>query len=348
MLSWGRGLRIALSALTAGALLAFAVPHLSGAHWADTLPLIRSLTLWQVGLLLALWMLGPLAHTVVATAALPRLTCRQALVLNLSGGAIANLVPFGGALGMGLHYKMLRTWGFSRESFTSFTTVTSLCNVLTKLALPVVATGLLLAHGGLPPSGLRSVATAVLLSGAVVFAAVVALLWHPRGLTALAVATQRLIALGLRAVRVDRRVDLVPATVAARGDTLQLLRRHGGRMAAGMLLLGLLQAGLLWSVLACLGSSLGPVQVFAGFALGRALSLLVITPGGVGFSETGMATLLIALGGDPTVIVAGTLLFTGLIFLLEIPVGGLCGLHWWHTTRRTPAAHLDSLPATAV
>ena len=35
--------------------------------------------------------------------------------------------------------------------------------------------------------------------------------------------------------------------------------------------------------------------------------------------------------------IAGTLLFTSLVFLLEIPLGGLCGLHWWRTNRSAMA-----------
>ena len=66
---------------------------------------------------------GP--HTFVLTAALPRLTHRRALTLSLTGSAVSNLVPMGGALGIGLNYWMTRHWGFSKPAFTSPVIVSS-------------------------------------------------------------------------------------------------------------------------------------------------------------------------------------------------------------------------------
>jgi uncharacterized membrane protein YbhN (UPF0104 family) len=117
-----------------------------------------------------------------------------------------------------------------------------------------------------------------------------------------------------------------------------LLRRRWHRMLLGMTTYAVLQATLLWLILSMLGSSLGLVYVFAGFSFGRLLTLLVVTPGGVGIAETGSAALLVALGGDAAVVAAGTLLFSAITFALEIPVGGLCGLLWWRRARWATAA----------
>jgi uncharacterized membrane protein YbhN (UPF0104 family) len=325
----GQVLRAALSLVIAGSLLAFAVPKVTGADWGASLDLIRTLRLWQIGALVGLWLTGLVAYTFVATGALPSLTHRQALTLNLTGSAVSNLVPFGGALGMGLNYRMIRSWGHDRASFAPFTALTSLLNILTKLSLPVFAWALLLARGGLVPANLRPAVYAALGFIAVVVGGVALLLCSPRALGASAGALNRLVSRVLRALRVEGRFDLDHHVLEARHRTVALLRVHGTRMIAWMLVYGLLQAALLYAILESLGSSLGMVQVFAGFAFGRLLSLLVVTPGGVGISETGSASLLIALGGDPAIVLAGTLLYSALTFFLEIPVGGLCGLMWW-------------------
>jgi uncharacterized membrane protein YbhN (UPF0104 family) len=105
-------------------------------------------------------------------------------------------------------------------------------------------------------------------------------------------------------------------------------------MVAGMTAYALLQAALLWLLLHMLGSDLGVTAVFAGFAFGRLLSLLVLTPGGVGVADLGSAALLVAFGGEPEAVATATLIYTAITFLLEIPVGGICGLVWWRGAGR--------------
>ena len=63
--------------------------------------------------------------------------------------------------------------------------------------------------------------------------------------------------------------------------------------------------------------------MLAGFAVDRVLTLVVLTPGAVGFTEAGTAAALTALGGAPAVMAAGVLLYRGFTYALEIPVGGV-------------------------
>lgn len=85
----------------------------------------------------------------------------------------------------------------------------------------------------------------------------------------------------------------------------------------------LLQGTLMWACLVAVGSHLGWAEVTAGCALGRTLTLVTLTPGGTGFAETGAAAVLIALGGEPVVILAVVLLFSFFTFVCEIPGGAL-------------------------
>jgi uncharacterized membrane protein YbhN (UPF0104 family) len=324
---------VSLSLGLVAVLLAVALPKVTGADWGPVIDHLQLLTAWQVTVLLGLWLLGLYAHTFLATAALPDLTHRQALQLNLSGSAVSNLVPFGGALGMGLNYAMVRSWGHGPGSFAPFTALTTLWNVLVKLALPVVALGLLLAAGGLPTPGLAlaaAIATGTLLT---VLLLVLIALASETAAGLLGRATQLLGSAALRLVRSSRQLACEQAVLELRQRMTALLRRRWHRMLLGMTTYAVLQATLLWLILHMLGSSLGIVPVFAGFSFGRLLTLLVVTPGGVGIAETGSAALLVALGGDAAVIAAGTLLFSAITFALEIPVGGVCGLLWWRRAK---------------
>ncbi|MCW2621395.1 MAG: hypothetical protein JWL64_997 [Frankiales bacterium] len=323
-----------LSLLAVVGLLGVALPRVTGVEWHEVAALVGDLTVWQICLLVGLWLAGLLAYTFVATAALPRLTHRQALALNLSGSAVANLVPFGGALGMGLNYRMVMSWGHAKESFAPFTALTSILNVVAKLTLPLIAIGLLLARGGLVTPVLQTAAVVAAAALSLVLVPLIALLLHERSARLVARFLQRIVVGLQRLVRTSRRWSVEQSLLDARHRVVHLLRARWGRMLVGMIGYGVLQALLLWLALSMLGSTLGMVQVFTGFAFGRVLTLLVVTPGGVGISETGSVSLLVALGGDPAVVAAGTLLFSALTFALEIPVGGLWGLCWWRSTGR--------------
>jgi len=134
------------------------LPLIVGAPWAGVLDVLSDLSKRQVLLLALIWFSGLWAHTFVLTAALPRLTHRRALTLSLTGSAVSNLVPMGGALGIGLNYWMTRHWGFSKPAFTLYTLVTNLWDVMAKLALPALALAALLLTGDVTHPQLANVA----------------------------------------------------------------------------------------------------------------------------------------------------------------------------------------------
>ena len=89
--------------------------------------------------LAAIWLGGLGIYSLVLSAALPGLGVRRSLLLNLSGSAVANVLPLGGAVATALNWRMVRTWGHSDGSFVAFTLLTNALDVLTKLLLPLVA-----------------------------------------------------------------------------------------------------------------------------------------------------------------------------------------------------------------
>jgi putative heme transporter len=329
-----------IRAAAAGALtvvlIAVVLPRVTGADWGAIIAQLSSLTFTEVCVLTVVWLLGLYAHTFLATAALPNLSHRQALTLNLSGSAVSNVLPFGGALGYGLNYAMVRSWGLPRRSFGPFTAITALWNILAKLVLPIIAFGLLLGTDRLTNAGPQVVALTVLATTLlVVFLGLSASLANRRVAILVGRVAQPVVNLTLRLVGRKRQPDCVGAILSLREHTVERLAHGWLRMLVSMVAYMLLQALLLWAILHMLGDDLSIVVVFAGFAVGRALTLLVLTPGGAGWSETGTAALLIALGGDAAVTTAAVLLFSAFTFGLEIPVGGVVGLLWW---RRAVAA----------
>ncbi|MFG2045274.1 YbhN family protein [Dactylosporangium sp. NPDC048998] len=325
----GRGRRAALL-LIGVAIVVWSAVHLSavGASWSQAWHLITNLGWrWPLGLGVV-WLLGLCVHTTVLTASLPGLSHRRALTLNLSGSAVANVLPLGGVAGTALNLGMVRGWGHTGLEFARFVVVSKAWDLVAKLMMPLVAVALLLlADAGPVGHGLLWLvcAAAAAAAGMLVVAALVGR----------ATPLLRLVALAERvwARRPRRSPDAAEpgwtaATAALLDGTDRLVRRRWAELSWGMAGYWLLQGALLWLCLIAIGVHLPVPVVLAGLVAERVLTLAAITPGGAGVVEAGTIAVLIALGVDPTGALAGVLLYRAFVFVAEIPVGGLATALW--------------------
>jgi uncharacterized membrane protein YbhN (UPF0104 family) len=313
---------LAASAL-AVALLWWGIPKITGATWSAISDTMSVVTWPEITVLAGLWIAGLVAHSFVLTGALPGLTWRRALTLNLTGSAVSNVAPLGGALGVATNLVMVRAWSFKDSAFAVFTLVTNVWDVLAKLVLPIVAVTVLFLVGGVADQALNVAAVV-----AVVFLLLVLVV----GVVGLASDTvSRVLARGVARMahrvlptRLASRADgLEGAVVSARDHTRSIVRARWPQLTAGMASYVVLQAVLMWLSLHVVGADLGFSAVLAGFAVERFLTLAMLTPGGAGIAEAATVATLVALGGDPLAVAAGVLIYRGFTFLLEIPVGGL-------------------------
>jgi hypothetical protein len=76
----------------------------------------------------------------------PGLGFWHAMVMTQATTAVANTVPAGSAIGIGMTYTMLGSWGYSRSRSTTAVLVSGVWNSFIKLGLPVLA--LVLLQGG--------------------------------------------------------------------------------------------------------------------------------------------------------------------------------------------------------
>jgi uncharacterized membrane protein YbhN (UPF0104 family) len=329
-----RVLRLVGATALAAALLGYVFPRILGTTVGDVRSAFGALSVRDGVILAALWAGGLLVHSFVLTGALPGLTRRRALTLNLTGSAVANVLPFGGAAGVSTNYVMVRAWGIEPAGFAAFTLVTNLLLVLFKLALPTVALVALWSLGGPVSTAMRWSA----LTSASALAVVTALGAAALASRPLAERTARVAAAGVdRVARLLRRDPPTPTLaagiVASRDIVASVLSRRWAQLSAGTVGYGLLQAVLLWACLDAVGVRLSPVVVLAAYAVDRVMTFAVFTPGATGFAEAGTAATLIALGGSAAPVAAGVLLYRGFTFALEIPVGGLI-LAGWVALRR--------------
>lgn len=323
------------------------LPLIVGAPWAGVVSVVAELTKRQVLLLALIWFSGIWAYTYVLTAAMPRLTHRRALTLSLTGSAVSNLVPMGGALGIGLNYWMSRTWGYTKPAFALYTFVTNLWDVMAKLSLPALALAALLLSGDVTRPELAHAATLALALLGALMVFVMSALSSERAAAAIGRWSTPPLQLVYRVFRSSRVLDLESAVVEMRHESLSLLRTGWVQLSLGTVVYSALQLLLLWTSLHMLGTTLTMPEIFAGYALERVLTLVMITPGGTGFVELGITALLIAFGGDPVTTVAGVLIYRAFTFGIEIPVGGVSLVLWlWHRRTRDRALRVVTTQAS--
>jgi uncharacterized membrane protein YbhN (UPF0104 family) len=313
----------------------FVLPAVTDSHYSEIWHEISKLSwTWVLGLTV-IWVLGMLAYTGVLTNSLPGLTHPQALTVNFAGSAVSNVVPFGGAVGVGATYAIDLSWGFSVPRVTLSILVSGVWNVFAKLFMPVVALTLLIATGR--ATGHLLVPTLVGLV-ALVGAAVVLVLVMTSEVLARRVGRvgQRIVDPASRWLRRSSSPDVTAALLDFRRNSIGLLRFHWLRLTGWVIVYNLGQFLLLLACVRAVGEGaeqLGWIEVFAAFSFARLLETIPLTPSGVGFVETGAVAALIGFGGSDAASAAAVFLFRGFTYLLEIPVGAGAWVVW--ATRRS-------------
>lgn len=309
------------------AALVVILPRAVGATWTEVGALLVRVSPTSLVLLAVVWIAGLWAHSFVLAASLPGLTKRRGLTLSLTGSAVANVLPLGGAAGTALNFAMVRRWGFSSGRFGSFLAVTTLLNVVSKLCVIALALGLVpILHSA---SAFGS-ASLLLLPVPIVVAAGIGVLADERAAVAIGNTLDKVIG-RLRPTRLSEQLP------GLRRLALNVMRTGWRPMTAGMIAYLVLQFALLWLCFQVLQVQVGLPVLFTVLAVERLLTMVPITPGSAGVVEVGTTAALVALGADPAGAAAGLLLFRGFTYLMEIPVGGVLLAVWSWLHRRTAA-----------
>ena len=325
-------IRVVVSLAVAGAIFAYVLG--SAADFSDVRAAISSMTGLELATLVVVAVWNLMTYWMVVVASTPGLTYPQAAVLVESTTAVANAVPGGSAVAVGLTYGMLGSWGFSRSRSTLSVIVSGLWNSFAKLGLPVLALALLAlkgnANGARVTAGLFGIAA--LVGSITVFTLILrreAFARRAGDVAARWVSTVR------------RRLGKGPvegwgdATVKFRGRTIGLVSQAWKRLTIATTVSHLSLFLVLLMALRHLGVSdaeLNWVEVLAVFAFVRLLTAIPITPGGLGVVELGLIAGLSAAGGDQAEVVAAVLIYRGLTYLLPIPIGLVTYLYWRRNT----------------
>ena len=267
-------------------------------------------------------------------ASTPHLTWPKALPGYLAPAATASVIP--GPSDLAARYAMFRSWGYSGAQTSASEMLVFLFTTFAKVALPAVATAILLVFGR---STSRMMAIAAIALGAIVAGTIlIALLLRSeqtaRRLGHAAGTAARRIAGWFRIKAPDTlAADLADRAAHFRDRTGHVIRSRSHlawpAAAAGQ---AALFAILLVSVrVVGIGSDeLDWVAIFSAFALVQLLTSVPITPSGLGVAEAAYVTLL-AVGATTGLIdevTAAAIIYRVFSWLIVIPLGGVAWL-WW-------------------
>jgi putative heme transporter len=291
---------------------------------------IQSLTGLEIAALAVATLWNLITYWIVTVIATPGLTFPQAMVLTQSTTAVSNTVPAGAAVGVGLTYTMLSSWGFSKSRATLSVLATGIWNNFAKLGMPVLALAILVLQG--EPGGGRTAAAVAGLGGLVAAIVVFALILRSEDFARRAgLVGERWMSSLRRLVRRGPVHGWDLAVTKFRGRIIGLVRHRWVGLTVSTLVGHLSLYAVLLVSLRAMGvpdDEVGWAEVLATFAFARLLTVIPLTPGGVGIVELALIAGLTAAGGDDAQTVAAVLIYRLLTYVLPIVLGACTYLYW--------------------
>jgi uncharacterized protein (TIRG00374 family) len=308
--------------------------------------LLRVFTAWPELLTLnPVWLLAMLGLEIasfVCVWGLQRIALRTdqwfgVATAQLASNAFSRVVPGGAAAGGALQFRMLTEAGVPAATVATGLTAASLISAGTLLILPVLTLPAALAGRPTP----RGLAQAAWLGAGVFVLGFVAgwlLLTRESAVRRLGETMQWL---RNKVVRTKPRTTDLPERLARERN--EILRTLGARWWQALLLsLGnwLFDYLALLAALTAVGARPRPTLVLLAYVASMLLSMIPITPGGLGFVEAGLTGLLTLAGVDTGRAVLATLAYRLVSYWLPLPLGAVAAfLHRQHTaTQRERAA----------
>jgi len=319
-------IRVVLGLGLAVALLGWGFPRFAKTTWGEVMDDVLMVSAWNAVGFLGLVLVGLGCYTLTFTGSLPGLSNWRAFIVNICGSSVSNLLPGGGAVGLAATYTILRSWGFKNRDVSTSAIVTGVWNTLARIALPIVAIIMLWVGNDGLPKALTSAAWAAALSGLAIFGAFVAILASEKAAQTIGRGLDKLLAPLFR--RRKRTMSIDALVHDMRGRINEVVRTGWLQMTLGMVgffgFYYLLFVLIMHSVDVYLPLGI----LFAAFAIGRLLTAVGITPGGVGVTESATVIALVGWGADSAAAGAGVVLFSIFTHLMEVPLGALGWFVW--------------------
>ena len=325
-----------LGMLLATVLVVWWLPKIAQTTWGAVFETLGHVAFGAVMMLFGLMCLGLWCYTFTLAGSLPGLRHVQALIVNLCGSSAGNFLPGGGAAGVAVTYAAFRSWGFSRRDISTSVIVTGVWNLLARMILPVTGLIALIVAGGDLPEGVVQGGLIGAAAGLALLTLFITALASEKLARSLGRALGRVLRPMLRRFNPSRELAFDKLVTDQRAHIFSVVRHGWVNLTFGLIGYFAVFYVLFWQSLHVVGLRMTFSHMFAAYAVGRLLSAIGITPGGVGVTEGGAVAVLVAFGADPAQALAGTVLFSLFTHVMEVPLGALAYLGWATSKKTAP------------
>ncbi|HUK67176.1 MAG TPA: lysylphosphatidylglycerol synthase transmembrane domain-containing protein [Streptosporangiaceae bacterium] len=285
-------------------------------------------------------------------AVLPQLRFRHGFIETQTSTAVATTVPAGGALALGLAYRMFGSFGFSAVAVSTALVTTGVWNLGFKLGLPVVAVVLLAVTGH---STGHAVGAALI--GVALIAVSGTVLWlvfrDEASARRVGRLGDRILNWVLHFARKPESHRVEHAALHFRNQTTDIVHERGWLLTAAV---AASQFAVFVLVVFCVravgipADTVSFLAVLLSFAIARLAGALPITPGGLGSVDAAFTGMLIAFGATSSGALAADLVWRATTYFPPIVIGIVTYLLWKRrlvkgTYEKDPDVRPSSVPA---
>jgi putative heme transporter len=284
-------------------------------------------------------------------AVLPQLRFGRGFMETQTSTAVATTVPAGGALALGLTYRMFGSFGFSNVAVSTAVVTTGVWNLGFKSGLPIVAVVLLAVTGH---STGRAVGAALI--GVALIAVFGIVLWlvfrDEASARRVGRLGDRILNWVLHFARKSESHKVEHAALHFREQTTNVVHERGWLLTAAVAASQFAVFVLVVFCVRAVGIPAGTVSFLAvllSFAIARLAGALPITPGGLGSVDAAFTGMLIAFGATSSRALAADLVWRATTYFPPIVIGIVTYLLWKRGlakgTYQDPGVRPSAIPA---
>jgi putative heme transporter len=313
------------------------------ASYQDAWTAIQGMTApWLVALLIAC-AVNIFVYVWPFQAAIPGLRYWPGFSVRQTSYAISNGIPaVGGAIGLGVQYKMLESFGVGGAASAAGIAINTVWNLILTLALPIVSVILLVFTGQATKKAatLAAIGVGVIAVGGVLLALILRSDEEARRIGDF---VERVLNWMLKLVHHPMELHVGDSLVKFRESTVDVIRGRWVLLTFTNLLMQL--ASFMVLFVALRGIQVGEpthatfAEAFAAFAFGRLASFIPLTPGGLGTVDAAITGILSLFGASNSDALAADLVWRALTYIPQELIGLVTFLLWRaRQARRTMAA----------
>lgn len=309
----------------------FAVVFPSMGDYSQAWTAIQGMAVGWIIALLILTVAIVVFYPVPLISALPKLAYRAAFAVRQTTFMIANVIPAGGAIGAGVQYGMLNTYGYSPARAADAVGITAVSNTLVTLSLPILSLFGLVLVGEASSTALIVAIIGVALVGLTIGAIVVVLRSEKRARDVgdwLGRVASRIVGWFHKSFTADLGTDLVEF----RASLIKVGMPTVWRVIGTTLVLHFIKFMIFYVAVVAIQGSSGSVnmaEAFAAYTVARLATFIPIPPGGLGTSDAIMTGLLSnQFGMASSDAMAAVLIWRALTYFPQVLIG-LGTLIWW-------------------